>query len=424
MRALVLVTVIHLLLAVAVLSVLACDDSPTAPTPVPAAEQQGGGDQTWIQAGSVKQLDQPTPDGATWVLELVGGSPLIDGTFASLTIRGDGYGGFDGCNSFGGRSEDGALVAKPDGTFSAPDAAQTLMLCEGPNGIMEQADAYTDALLQGERFRVVGDRLEILDGAGEVVLALVRQAPLPGRPVDLVGTTWQLVVEDYEGHDVRAPTLAFLNEHIAAGVTVCRGYVAAYSVSEGRIRFPSLGMTGSTESCANELMRVEGRYTDHFTWVDEYSVDESTGKSILRIRTRRGKMLLFESLPPVVNSISAGRWSLTTFVEAIEMDSGQTRFSRTTDVVPRTEVTIEFSETGVSGSAGCNSYNAPVEVEDATIDVGAASVTRAWCDDPERLMEQERRYLDALSRASRFQIYGDCLALLTDDDGALLFKAE
>ena len=256
------------------------------------------------------------------------------------------------------------------------------------------------------------------------MLALVRQAPLPGRPVDLVGTTWQLVVEDYEGHDVRAPTLAFLNEHIAAGVTVCRGYVAAYSVSEGRIRFPSLGMTGSTESCANELMRVEGRYTDHFTWADEYSVDESTGKSILRIRTRRGKILLFESLPPVVNSISAGRWSLTTFVEAIEMDSGQTRFSRTTDMVPRTEVTIEFSETGVSGSAGCNSYNAPVEVEDATIDVGAASVTRAWCDDPERLMEQERRYLDALSRASRFQIYGDCLALLTDDDGALLFKAE
>ena len=53
------------------------------------------------------------PDGVRWVLESVDGSPLIDGTFASLTVQGDQYGGFDGCNSFGGRREDGTQVAKP-----------------------------------------------------------------------------------------------------------------------------------------------------------------------------------------------------------------------------------------------------------------------------------------------------------------------
>ena len=39
-------------------------------------------------------------------------------------------------------------------------------------------------------------------------------------------------------------------------------------------------------------------------------------------------------------------------------------------------------------------------------------------------MEQERRYLNVLSRVSRFQIYGDRLSLHTEDDEALLFQAK
>ncbi len=364
------------------------------------------------------------PDGVRWVLESVDGKPTIEGTFASLTIRGDGYGGFDGCNSIGGRNEDGTPVAAADGTFSAPGATQTLMLCEGPDGIMEQADAFTGALIHGERFRVEGDRLEIIDGVGEVRLVLVRQAPLPGRPADMVGTAWQLLVEDDEGSGVRIPTLAFLNDRIAAGMTACRGYVADYSVSDGRVRFPALGMTGSTESCTNDLLWDEGEYTTHLSWTDDYSVDESTGERLLRIRTRQGNTLVFEPLPSAVDSIFVGRWSLTTFVETKDQSRGGMRYSRKTDVVPGTEVTIEFSETGVSGSAGCNSYNAPVEVENGMITVGAASVTRAWCDDPDRLMDQERRYLEVLSRVTEYRIYGDRLSLHKDDDMALLFQAE
>ena len=183
MRRFALVTAVLVLPIVAVLSVLACDVSPNPPTPVPAAEQPDGGEQTGPQAESAKKLDQPTPagaaavgtledtfpdrteaefvgvvesliagsgatetpktaasetpDGVTWMLESVDGSPLTDDTFATVKVNADWYGGFDGCNAFWGRNEDGTLVAKPDGTFSAPGAAQTLMLCEGPDGIME-----------------------------------------------------------------------------------------------------------------------------------------------------------------------------------------------------------------------------------------------------------------------------------------------
>ena len=470
MRTFASILIVLMLPILTALSALACDVPPDDPTPVPSVGQTDSGGQSATQFESVKQVDQPTPvvtptvkargmqaaaspspksptaaeqpqrspvqpqadtpmmdlsgipGGSTWVLESVGGSPLIDETFASVTIRGDSYGGFDGCNSFGGRHDDGAPVATEDGTFSAPGAFRTQMLCEKPEGTMEQADALVDALMQGESFRLEGDRMEIVDESGEVRLVLIRQESLPGHPVDLVGTAWRLVVEDDEDSTIHAPTLAFLNEHVATGVAACRGYVADYSVSDGYVRFPSLGMTGPTESCARELIIAEGDYTDHLTWTADYSMDDSSGKSLLRVRTRRGETLIFEPLLQDIDSVFDGRWSLTTLVEAKDMGEGHIRYSRYTDVIPGTEVTIEFSENGVSGSAGCNSYNAPVEeAERGAITIGAASVTRAWCDAPERLMEQERRYLDILSRVSRYRIYGDRLSLLTDDDDALLF---
>ena len=80
-----------------------------------------------------------------------------------------------------------------------------------------------------------------------------------------------------------------------------------------------------------------------------------------------GNTLVFEPLHPAVDSIFTGRWSLTTLIEPGGTGPG----FRVTDVIPETEVTIEFSETGVSGSAGCNSYGAPLSVKDSTIAVGA-----------------------------------------------------
>lgn len=169
MRRFSLVIAVLVLPIVTVLSVLACDDSPNIATPVPAAEQPDIGDRIKAQAEPVSRPDQPTPagaaavetqqpqaessptpeppvdtalpsgspappqaetakttasgipDGVRWVLESVDGKPAIDDTFAALTIRGDSHGGFDGCNSFGGKSEDGTPVAASDGTFSAPD---------------------------------------------------------------------------------------------------------------------------------------------------------------------------------------------------------------------------------------------------------------------------------------------------------------
>ena len=363
------------------------------------------------------------PGESQWLLAEIDGDALVDGTYATLEINRNSYGGYDGCNDFGGMSTSGTPIAGQDGTFSAPETARTLKLCEGVDGLMEQADAYTTALREGMTFRLDGDRLEILDEADDVRIVLVRKTPLPGNPADLIGTSWRVVEEDEVG-GARAPTLAFLSDYIAAGVTACRTYVVHFRVDYERLSFPAKSMAGTSKGCSEEQLEQEGSYTDQLSLSDDYSVEKTADGRLLRIRTRNGEVLLYEPLKMPDVQVLRGRWSLTTLIEPLETKTGRTRHLRPTDVIVGTDVTIEFREEGISGSAGCNTYSAPVNIDGTGITVGAATVTRAWCDDPAGLMDQERLYLDILGRVKDFRVFGDQLALQTDECEQLHFEAK
>ena len=62
------------------------------------------------------------------------GSRPIAGTYATLTIDGPQFGGFDGCNYFGGRHESGSLVVKQNGEISLPPSPRTAQGCADPPG--------------------------------------------------------------------------------------------------------------------------------------------------------------------------------------------------------------------------------------------------------------------------------------------------
>ena len=128
---------------------------------------------------SVVGCGDPGPLGdTTWVLESLNGQPAVEGIHPTLRVNRKSYGGQDGCNAFSGRSLNGGQIATVEGTFSAPPAMGTLRGCDSAE-VADQADAYTDALLEGERFVVEDDRLEIMDGSGETLLVFSRQRPLP-----------------------------------------------------------------------------------------------------------------------------------------------------------------------------------------------------------------------------------------------------
>ena len=219
---------------------------------------------------------RPPIDGATWIMESIDGQPPIAGTYATLTVNGPQFGGFDGCNSFGGRHESGTAVISPDGEISLPPFGGTLQGCASPPGILDQADRYLDAMQQPAKARVVDDRLHIVDRSGQVLLVFVRQAPLAGRPMDLAGTSWRLV-DDGGTYGDGAATLLFLDSRAATGTTACRDYTVGYTASNGGIRIPYKGMSGSTEPCSRDAIEREHLFIEDFGWADEYSVHQVEG---------------------------------------------------------------------------------------------------------------------------------------------------
>ena len=274
-------------------TVSSADGGPAAPDDLPVA--------ALTPAGSAKPVHTASTGDGIWVLDLVDGLPVIEETVVTLRIIGNGLDGYDGCNRYGGVFEDETPVAGADGVFSRPPFARTEKGCffidhANPNVIMDQADVYISALVQGERYRVAGDRLEILDGEGATRLVFVREAPLPGQPVDLRGTSWRLITDDDVDNDERVTTLIF-NGRQVTGSTACRDYLASYEMSEGSVRFPSKSALGSVESCSELDRRRSGEFTSFLSWAWEYSVHEEQGISRLRIRSSRGKTLTFEPLP-------------------------------------------------------------------------------------------------------------------------------
>ncbi len=360
---------------------------------------------------------------ATWVLESLDGHPVVEESFVTLKIEDDRFFGFDGCNSYGGRSKNGALIKDADGVFSVPPLWSTAMDCPEPLGVMDQADAYMSVLIRARRYRMSGERLEILDSDGAARLVFARQMPLDGRPIDLSGTAWRLMMGGSAPGDDRAATLVFLDDRLVSGNTACRAYLATYSKSEASLRFPSKSMLNGTQSCSDDARRLESEFGDFLTWAREYAVSEDEGSSRLTIWSVRGKTLTFKPLSPSVGDVADSDWALVAFGNLPKSESGLT-LAQTTSVVEGTDVTLSFDDHGVSGFSGCNSYAGPAVVGDGSVTIDGQSFfsTAKSCKDLDRVMEQEEPYLDLLPRMTRYGAYGDSLFMRTDDDGFLLFR--
>lgn len=374
-----------------------------------------------------------SPEGVTWVLQTLDGEPVLDGTFLWMRLYGDEFEGLDGCNRYFGGHKDGKPVASADGGFDAPPDTRTLIGCEIPEGIHEQADRYLGLLKLGESFRVVENRLEILDGKGEIRLVFVQQAPLVGKMVELAGTEWKLLVEDGADEGVRAATLVFLDERHAVGITACRGYVAAYEVSRERLNFYASGMTesGISSACSEEARRREGQFTNYLSRGIEYSVSEEDGTRRLRIRTSRGRTATFEPLDAGTTGVFGTEWHLKAILDVARTDPDRSLALRTDRLVPGTKVTARFIVgRGVSGFSGCNPYSARLEPEgpfakrDGTFAKGAMvlEATVKGCPDPPGVMEQEKRFQGLVAKFERYRIYGELLVVHTSEDVVLLFQ--
>jgi len=81
-------------------------------------------------------------------------------------------------------------------------------------------------------------------------------------------------------------------------------------------------------------------------------------------------------------------------------------------LVPATRITAEFNEDGsISGSSGCNNYNAVYEVDGGSITINSSPAAMTLMACPEPIMAQEAAYLETLSAAATFEISAETLTL-------------
>jgi heat shock protein HslJ len=71
-------------------------------------------------------------------------------------------------------------------------------------------------------------------------------------------------------------------------------------------------------------------------------------------------------------------------------------------VIPGTQITATFSETEVTGSAGCNDYMSTLTPVEDFFTVGPIATTLRACSEPAGIMEQEQAYLTALEATDGF----------------------
>ena len=177
------------------------------------------------------------------------------------------------------------------------------------------------------------------------------------------------------------------------GTTGCNNYEAPYEAKGDKL---TVGVTATTmKMCPAPIMDQESAYLAAIQSAATYKIADGT----LAIANAKGAVLTYKAETPV--SLTSGTWVMTGY------NNGK---QAVVSALPDVEVTAIFGADGqLSGSAGCNTYNAPYTVDGNKIKIGMAITTMMACEQP--IMDQESQYLAAIQTAAVYKIEGSKLEL-------------
>jgi len=234
-------------------------------------------------------------------------------------------------------------------------------------------------------------------------------SPGPGGPeaasaAPLTGTSWSLVslggLERWSGP---AATLRFDAEGTLGGFDGCNSYQGTFRVDGSAIRMPGK-MAATLMACAEPLASQASAFTQTLGRAASFAIDGD------RLRLLDGAGQELAAFEAASLALAGTSW------EVLGYNNGR---QAVVSVLLGTRITARFGEDGrVTGSAGCNQYFASWETAAGTISIGMPASTRMSCPEPDGIMEQEVRYLEALHMAATFRREGEKLELRTVE-GAL-----
>jgi len=230
--------------------------------------------------------------------------------------------------------------------------------------------------------------------------------PGPGGSEDasaapLTGTPWTLVSLGGQARwSGPAATLRFEADGTLGGFDGCNLYQGTFSVDGSAIRMPGR-MAATLVACAEPLASQASAYSEALGRAASFAIDGDR----LHLQDGAGEELaVFEAASLTLAGTS---W------EVLGYNNGK---QAVVSVLRGTRLTARFGDDGrVEGSAGCNRYSASCEMAAGTISIGVPASTRMSCPEPDGIMEQEMRYLEALHTAATFRREGKKLVLRTVD---------
>ena len=219
----------------------------------------------------------------------------------------------------------------------------------------------------------------------------------------LAGTGWTLVT--LNGQPALTETIVTLNFGTvlrASGSDGCNSYNTAYVADETTIKFQA-PIAGTMMACPEPIMEQAAAFAEALEQAANFQIQGGQ----LTLSDEDGKELA--TFDEQSTDLAGTSW------EVISYNNGK---QAVVSVLLGTSLTANFDKEGsISGSAGCNDYNASYESDGTSkIKIGPAITTRKACPEPAGVMEQELQYLQALETAATYSIDGNKLEMRTAED--------
>ncbi len=343
----------------------------------------------------------PTLTDTVWVLTSLNGDSLLPETSISIAFGPEGASGTDGCNEYGS----GLLFAN-EGRLTFAGGFKTEMACLTPEGVMEQADRYSEALFSSVAYRVEGDHLELMnhDGATTLVFARKEQGAFDAN---LAAHRWGLI--EVNGQPAIPGSLVTLElaEGSISGSDGCNSYGGELLyANDGALEVVTESLSQTDAGCrTDDLLSQAELVTSILADAATYQIEGDR----LTIGDNPGNTLVFGPQADVL--LIGNTWSLPGLM-TIE-SNGEVRWDA---LIEGTEITLTFNEDGtLEGSSGCNTYGGNYTLDGASITIGELFWTEMACSDPPGVMEQEMTYIDTLQAVTTWEIGMNGLTLMTDD---------
>jgi heat shock protein HslJ len=253
-----------------------------------------------------------------------------------------------------------------------------------------------------ERYALQGDQLAQL--SSRVVASDIAGDADQTVPSDLVGMTWewerflggdgsQIAVDDPSRY-----TLTLLPDGTYQIKADCNVAGGAYTLDGSHLTLEP-GPTTLAECGPDSLYN---KFLANLGHVRTYVMDDD--KLVLNLWADAGNMVFrYTDRATASMSLEDTLW----WLDAYANEKGTL-----INVLPDTEITIEFQADQIGGSAGCNRYFASYQLNGSRLTVGLIGATQMACGD--ETSEQERLYLTALEGAVSYKIVDDQLQLVDE----------